>query len=286
MLTDGEVAQYREDGFLHCRGVLDGEDVEALRAACDDAGIRAGLNARGYEEKIVHLHPLTTMHAAFKALAADARILERVARLIGPDLQLQQSKLATKPPRAGKGQFQWHQDFAFFPHTNTDLLAVFVMLDDCTLENGCLHVVRGSHGLGLLDHAQDGRFSGACQEARHFSDPSRVVALEGRAGDLTLHHALTLHASFNNLSGRPRRGAIYQYRAADAYQLQGRVFDDTGWQVRGADRGRIRCDAGALAISKRAYGGSLGHAEHQEGPAAREWNAPAAEPQPAGAAMG
>ncbi|HCR16575.1 MAG TPA: hypothetical protein DIU35_03750 [Candidatus Latescibacteria bacterium] len=27
------------------------------------------------------------------------------------------------------GAFKMHQDFAFFPHTNTDLLAVMVMLD-------------------------------------------------------------------------------------------------------------------------------------------------------------
>jgi phytanoyl-CoA hydroxylase len=28
------------------------------------------------------------------------------------------------------GEFAWHQDFARFPHTNYDLVAVTVMLDD------------------------------------------------------------------------------------------------------------------------------------------------------------
>ena len=35
--------------------------------------------------------------------------------------------------------------FAFYPHTNDDLLAVGVALDDCTLENGCLLMLPGSH---------------------------------------------------------------------------------------------------------------------------------------------
>ena len=93
-------------------------------------------------------------------LARSERILGRVTPLIGPDIQLQHSKLATKPPAKGMGTFAWHQDFAFFPHTNSDLVAVMVMLDDATPENGCMQMVRGSHKLGLLDHTEDGQFHG------------------------------------------------------------------------------------------------------------------------------
>lgn len=272
MLSQDEIDRYREEGYLHLRGVFHAAEVDELREACTQASLRRELTERGYEERIVFLHPLTTKHPAFKAVGADARIVERIAALLGPDIQLQQSKLATKPPKAGKGAFHWHQDFAYFPHTNTDLLAVFVMLDDSTLENGCLHVAAGSHKLGLLDHTKDGRFSGGVSDAARCVDPARVVALEGKAGDVTIHHALTLHASFNNRSGRERRGLIYQYRAADAYQLDGRVFDDSGWQVRGCAPERIRCEAGTLPVYKRSYNGrEFDIAWHQEGPAAKAW---------------
>ena len=40
---------------------------------------------------------------------------------------------------------EWHQDWAFYPHTNDDLLAVGVMLDDMELENGPLLVLPGTH---------------------------------------------------------------------------------------------------------------------------------------------
>ena len=38
---------------------------------------------------------------------------------------------------------EWHQDWAFYPHTNDDLLAQ-AFIDDMSEENGCLLVVPGS----------------------------------------------------------------------------------------------------------------------------------------------
>ena len=60
---------------------------------------------------------------------------------------------------------EWHQDWAFYPHTNDDILAVGVMLDDCTADNGPLLVVPGSHKGPIWDHHADGLFCGALNPA-------------------------------------------------------------------------------------------------------------------------
>ena len=80
----------------------------------------------------MHLLEITVKHTIFVELAKSPRILNRITPLIGSDVQLQYSKLATKLPTKGKGLFAWHQD------TNTDLVAVMVLLDDATPENGCM----------------------------------------------------------------------------------------------------------------------------------------------------
>ena len=49
--------------------------------------------------------------------------------MIGPDLRLHGSKLNLKSPQYGS-PVEWHQDWAFYPHTNDDILAIGVMLDD------------------------------------------------------------------------------------------------------------------------------------------------------------
>ena len=164
---------------------------------------------------------------------------------------MQHSKLATKPPKKDAGAFGWHQDFAYFPHTNTDLCAVMVMLDDATPQNGCMSVVKGSHKLGMLKHDNDGWFTGCCQEPKYWDEhPENVIPITPRAGGISMHHCLTLHASPANLSGNPRRGVVFEYRAADAYQLSDHVWADTGFQVCGEYRDKARCDAGTLCLSK------------------------------------
>jgi len=163
MLSQTQIQQYRDDGYLVIDGLFNTAEVAELRAATEDEKIRRGLDHNGFKETIVHLLEATTYHQAFFELAKDRRITDLLAPLIGDDIQLHHSKLTTKPPKKGAGEFGWHQDFAHFPHTNADLLAVMVMLDDATPENGCMSVVKGSHKLGVLEHSVDGWFTGMCQ---------------------------------------------------------------------------------------------------------------------------
>ena len=83
------------------------------------------------------------------------------------------------------------------------------------------------------------------------SDRGSHFWLTPKAGGISIHHCLMLHASPNNLSGRPRRGVVYEYRAGDAYQLAGTIFADTGLQIAGTNRGVARCDAGLLQLPRR-----------------------------------
>jgi phytanoyl-CoA hydroxylase len=272
-LSENEVRQYRDQGYLVVDDIFSPEEVERLRAACEDPKVNQALEQAGYEQKGVHLLEITAKHSAFFELARDPRIVERVAALIGPDIELQHSKLATKPPKVGAGEFKWHQDFAYFPHSNTDLIAVMVMLDDATPENGCMSVVRGSHKLGPLSHLVDGYFDSGCQEPRHWADPERHAAITPRAGGISLHHCLTLHASPNNVSGRPRRGVVFQYRASDAAQLYSHVFADTGFQVRGERSARVRFEAQTLVLPKcRDVDPAPASMYFQAGPMAEKWN--------------
>ena len=104
---------------------------------------------------------ITELDPAFVALARDPRLVALLEPLIGPDIVLMHSKLAAKPLRVDAGPVVWHQDGAFFPHSTCDVPTLMVMLDDATPDNGCLHMVRGSHRLGyLVHHNDDGWFSG------------------------------------------------------------------------------------------------------------------------------
>src|SRR5439155_1087379 len=96
---------------------------------------------------------------------------------------------------------EWHQDWAFYPHTNDDLAAVGIMLDDCEMDNGPMLVVPGSHNGPVYDHhGPDGRFCGAM-------DPAHLAESGGDI-DLGESAAVPRQGRFGNGASRPRRARL------------------------------------------------------------------------------
>jgi ectoine hydroxylase-related dioxygenase (phytanoyl-CoA dioxygenase family) len=140
--------------------------------------------------------------------------------LLGPNIRLQTSKLNLKS--AGYGApVEWHQDWAYYPYTNQDVLALGVLLDDFTEDNGAMMVVPGSHTGPVYDHQSNGRFCGAMDTAAAGLDLGKAVKIIAPAGSITLHHARTVHGSAPNLSGASRNFLLYEAMAADAWPLAG-----------------------------------------------------------------
>ena len=272
-LNESQIKTYREDGFIVLDNFLTSAEVETLREAEASPAIQDALNAEGFAHKTVHLLELTQRHLAFLDLARDPRIVGAITSLLGPDVQLQHSKLATKSVAKGTGAFGWHQDMLFYPHSNTSLLSVFVYLDDATPENGCMSMVRGSQRLGALNHSDaDGIFDGQCRAKEHWEDhPENVVPITPKAGAISIHHCMTLHGSPPNLSGKPRRGVVFSYSTDDALQLGGKIFEDTGLVVAGRRHGTVRCETGSWFLPRQTPH-EYGNAHHQIGPWAQNAN--------------
>ncbi len=272
-LTTAQIQTYHDDGFIVIEDVFSAREIDLLREAEASPAIQIALAEAGIKERTVHLLELTVRHPLFLELARDPRIVGCLQSLLGPDVQLQHSKLATKPVTKGTGAFGWHQDLMFYPHTNTSLLSVFVYLDDATPENGCMSMVRGSHRLGPLNHLDSsGRFDGVCRDSQPWlAHPERVTAISPRAGGISIHHCLTLHGSPANLSGRPRRGVVFSYRADDAQQLGDTIFRDTGLVIAGQRHGIVRCEPGTWLLPRRSAH-DYGTAHHQVGDWARALN--------------
>jgi ectoine hydroxylase-related dioxygenase (phytanoyl-CoA dioxygenase family) len=159
-------------------------------------------------------------HEAFARLTRHPRILDLLEKLLGPDIRFHHSKLNNKSAGGGAA-VEWHQDWAFYPHTNDDVLAVGIYLDDCGMDNGPLLCVPGSHKGPTFDHHVDGNFCGAMDPTVARLDYDKAEALFGPAGSVTVHHARTVHGSALNRSNRARRLYLMGYTAADAWPLLG-----------------------------------------------------------------
>jgi phytanoyl-CoA hydroxylase len=86
-------------------------------------------------------------------LARHPSVVDEVVDIIGPNVKLMQSMLFMKP--AGKPSQAWHQDESHIPTRDRSLTAVWLALDDATVDNGCLWVIPGSHRRGVLYPTRD-----------------------------------------------------------------------------------------------------------------------------------
>src|SRR5579872_1171940 len=232
MLTDAQRAAYNRDGFIVVPDIFSAAEIAELRAATDEfernsARVAANDDIFDLEEshspaaprvrriKTPHLH-----HPAYAAASRNANVVAILKDLWG-SVRFDTGKLNMKSAWFG-APVEWHQDWAFYPHTNDNLAAVGIMLDDMTMENGPMLVVPGSQRGPVYDHhGPDGRFCGAIDPAACDIGLSSALPCLGRAGSVTVHHVRAVHGSATNVSGAPRRFLLYQYRAADAWPLLG-----------------------------------------------------------------
>lgn len=232
VLSRDQKDSYERDGYLVLDRRLSGGQLAALHAEVDRytaaaAGLTEGTDELDLEDshrpdaprvrriKLPHTHS-----DVIRDLMYSDTILAPARDLIGPDLRLHTTKLNMK--EAGHGAaVEWHQDMAFYPHTNDAVLAIGVLLDDMGAENGPLMVFPGSHRGPIHDHHADGWFVGAIDLARDDFDMADAVPLMGPAGSVSLHHGRIVHGSALNTSTRARRILFYEMMAADAWPILG-----------------------------------------------------------------
>ncbi len=230
MLSQEQLDYYDENGYIGVTGVLSEEEIVALRRVTDEF-VEKSREVTEHNE-IFDLEPGHTQsnprvrrikspclyHTVYDQTLRHPKILGIVSQLIGDGIRYNGHKLNMKYPEFGS-PVEWHQDWTFYPHTNDDLLAVGVVIDDMTVENGALMVLPGTHKGPTLDHHQNGAFVGAVTDPDF--TPDGAVPIELKAGGITIHHVRALHGSAPNTSDKPRRLLLFQYCAVDAWPLRG-----------------------------------------------------------------
>ena len=233
MLSKQQVEFYHEEGYIVVENVLDKALLIKLREVTDEvAALAKNLTVSndiidlepGHNREAPRVRRIKRPHLAHEfyfELCNATCITDLLVPLIGPDIRLRAGgKVNMKSPGFG-APVEWHQDWAFYPHTNDDVLAAGILLDDMGSDNGPLLVLPGTHKGPVLDHHSQGAFCGAIDPTTANIDFSKAVALTGKAGSMTIHHARLIHGSELNRSGRQRRLLLYEYTAADAWPMAG-----------------------------------------------------------------
>ncbi|KAJ2873906.1 hypothetical protein FB639_004160 [Coemansia asiatica] len=204
-------------------------------------------------------HGIHICEPLFAQLTHSDRVKEIVKTMGFQDPRVLQSMVIFKQPRTG-GAVPLHQDSSFLFTQPPSACGFWIALEDCTVTNGCLEVIRGSHKYtpvtrrfvrksdatvpdGTMFVSIDPVFSlfppirdnGQTPNPVSFMSDAKQAAddcepLEVSAGSLVLIHGQLLHRSSHNYSDKSRW--IYTFHIIDGTY----DYDKHNWLQMPADK--------------------------------------------------
>lgn len=214
-LTPDQVRFWNENGYLSQLRIGDAQEAELRREyfehlfelmkAEDDGRDNYGL--LGYHTRCGGLWDL--IH--------DARILDIVEDLIGPNIICWSTQYFNKIPKDPKA-VPLHQDASYWPFTPQTTVTCWLAIDPSTVENACLQVLPKSHLHGQLEwettqgeHAMAGTKDALSQSVVNPERFGKLASLELEPGEMSIHSDKTVHGSEPNRSDKRRCGFAMRY---------------------------------------------------------------------------
>lgn len=170
--------------------------------------------------------------AALTRLAEHPAILDLARQLLGAEPELFQDMALVKPP--GGREKPWHQDHAYFNVAlDTPIVGVWIPFGTVTPENGCMHLLAGSHRDGPRPHFKQRDWQ-LCDTA---VEEGARVAVPMRAGDVLFFDGKVAHGTPTNRTGEHRWAVQFHYRP----RATSAVSDELRLAAFGADGRGVTC---------------------------------------------
>lgn len=221
MLSDDQLARYRDEGYLVLEAFFSGSKLARYRSILDDL-VRAGRSMAGNRDHfqleldakgdaipgmLHNVQGVCVVEPRVLEIAGDEELLDVVEMLTGPDIDVFGTKFFPKLPKVGTST-DWHQDNHYFGTNSDRIVSCGIYYEAADRDNGCLRVVPASHCGGLLvEHESVANRYGRWTKV----DESKAVDVVCPAGTVVLFSANLLHGATDNHSERTRYSTAWHY---------------------------------------------------------------------------
>ena len=213
VLTGEQIRRYNAVGHLFPIDIFSPAEIAEIRGYINDLLPKA--MAAGWSNyEVVNWHKHC---GGIWDIVSDSRIIDGVADLLGDTVVLRHSHLFAKLPGDPK-RVIWHQDASYWPLPPSRVVSAWPAVDDVDVANSAMHVIPGSHHHAQLTFrgstaAENNMLVQTVPNPEDYGDAP--VALEMRAGQISLHSDRILHGSEPNRSNRRRFGLAMRYLSGD-----------------------------------------------------------------------
>lgn len=225
-LSEEQIAEFRERGYLFFPGLLEDREVMVLRGAVQELLQREGPEVVREETDPNVVKMVFGAHLfedTYRRLACHPDLLIPTEQLLGSKAHVFQSRYNPKIGFAGGG-WGWHQDFNQWyrqdgmKHPRALMTSVF--LDDNNACNAPLMVIPGSHKRGHI-YVPD-RMEIELETIRELVEAGGIEALIGPPGSVLFLDCITVHGSTQNMSPWPRGIFYFNYNSVENRELESR----------------------------------------------------------------
>jgi len=229
VLEQSQRQDYYQQGYLLMPGLIDENALAPLRATMSRAleisckmiesdhqfDLEQGHNAQN--PRLRRAAYVDDIDAGCWEFCRDSVLADIATDILGPDIRFRDAMINFKWSGGG-AEVKWHQDLAFYPHTNVGTCQFLVAMEDITSAQGPLQVIPGSHKGPIYSHYDDHSiWTGAISEVDlDKAGLDTAVELTGPEGSVTVHHSCAIHGSAQNMSDTGRPVFVISYSAADA----------------------------------------------------------------------
>lgn len=251
-LTADEILEFNHKGFLRPGRVLTDDQVEILREAVEAARNRERERGAEYDlldpglwpedselppepgKSVGFLFNLWLWNDDVREVSFHPTLAKWASQAIGArQVRILEDNALFKDAGSG-GSLKWHQDYPYWPLAQPNAVTAWVALDDVDADNGAMQMVPGSHLMGEKLPAIFGTGTTYMEDLRPATvttmpDPEEqgltVETITLAAGEISMHHPLTWHASLPNDSDRPRRSIVVRFVGDGTVWLGSRRYE-------------------------------------------------------------
>ena len=230
MLTTDQIDNYRNKGYISPVSALTSNEAKEIREEIEKIEKNWPGALNGINRNYIHL-----ISPLLNKVCLNKNILDSVESIIGKNILICGTTLFIKEENE-KGFVSFHQDAKYIGLEPNNWVTVWLAVTDANEKNGCMRMLPGSHKDNLKYHEQKFDENNLLTRGQTIENVSlnKTDPIILKAGEISLHHPLTVHGSGLNYSDDRRIGFVIQsYIGTNVNQIIGKMYVQ---KARGTDK--------------------------------------------------